>query len=81
MSHSQATLQVQQVISLADTNQDGVLSYEEFVPVMVAALQTQHLNPDKYTPEQLSAYFTKIFSAADVNGDGVLDQAEVRVRV
>lgn len=69
--------QVQQVISLADTNQDGVLSYEEFVPVMVAALQTQHLNPDKYTPEQLSAYFTKIFSAADVNGDGVLDQAEV----
>ena len=38
---------------VADINQDGVIEYEEFVPMMVEVLAPKQLNLANYTEAQL----------------------------
>lgn len=68
---------VQEIIAAADANMDGLISYEEFVPLMIAMLRPKKLNAGNYSDEQLETYFMRIFSAADLDGNGVLDSFEV----
>jgi len=71
-------------------NHDGVIEYEEFIPVALELLsavsemeeaeeaEASSDMPDvsDVPPEMLKAYLTKLFAVADANGDGVLQPEE-----
>ena len=74
-----------------DTNKDGVIEYDEFIPGMMAILQEEKgvpaaaqgskqkkkLNPATCSDEQLNGYLKELFKIGDKNGDGVLQPSEL----
>jgi len=75
--------QVAEVIDNADVNHDGVISYEEFVPIAAEILQARAQagapampNLQDVPAPMLERYFKKLFAIADTNGDGVLQPHE-----
>lgn len=68
--------EVQQYVTAADTNGDGVIDYEEFVPMMMSMKTKPGLQLANYTDGQLTTYFKKLFQLADTDGNGVLDLDE-----
>jgi len=77
--------QVSELVAAADANQNGVIEYDEFIPVAMKILQGRNdagLAPmprmqDVPAP-MLERYFKKLFNIADLNGDGVLQPAEFK---
>ena len=85
---------VLEIFLKADTNQDGVIQYEEFIPAMKAiiagAKKATAAAPAPAAaagampaladvpPAMLKRYLQKLFAVADVNGDGVLQPAEFK---
>jgi len=81
---------IETVIGLADTNNDGVIEYQEFVPAMIGVLQgveeADALSAEscpieplhELAPEVVEEYFTQLFQIGDVNGDGVLQPEELQ---
>ena len=81
---------VVKVVETADTNEDGLIQYEEFVPMMVgligatsrsAAPKKQEakgkLSLEDFSEEDLDAYFYRLFMIADTDGNGTLEAEEV----
>jgi len=71
------------LVAKADTNRNGFIEYDEFIPVamdILAARKEAGVKPMPRIQEvpqpMLERYFKKLFSIADVNGDGVLQPAE-----
>merc|ERR1712070_1360291 len=73
----------------ADTNQDGVIQYEEFMPAMLeviaamkegivdaAAEEFAMPNPADVPADMMADYLQKLFKIADTNDDGVLSPVE-----
>jgi Ca2+-binding EF-hand superfamily protein len=80
-----APSQVAAIVDEADVNKDGVIEYDEFVPVAIGILQARSRTGaptmpkiDDVPPAMLERYFKKLFAIADTNGDGVLQPAEFR---
>jgi len=92
---------VRKLLNAADVNHDGVIEYDEFVPVALEILKAQKGAPAAPAPKKAAAkkapspaadmpaladvppamlkrYLQKLFSVADVNGDGVLQPAEFK---
>ena len=66
-------------------NKDGVIEYKEFVPLAVELLKAAGAAEDEalgsaadYSEAELEDYITRLFAIGDVNGDGVLDPAELQ---
>merc|ERR1719162_1562325 len=73
---------LQKLFKIADSNDDGVLEYEEFVPAMLGLMEAA--NEDDHTPDvgegvpmwdevpadMLERYLEKLFQIGDTNGDG-----------
>ena len=71
------------ILREADTNDDGVIEYNEFLPAMLSIVQGEYeedADPG-YTsqgdwkhiaPKELDIYLHKLFRLGDKNGDGVL---------
>jgi len=77
--------QIQELGSAADVNQDGVIEYEEFIPValdILSARKEAGAAPmpriEDVPPAMMERYLKKLFAVADVNGDGVLSPAELK---
>jgi len=76
---------VSELVAAADTNQNGVIEYDEFIPVAMdilrgrkaAGLAPMPRMQDVPAP-MLERYLKKLFNIADVNGDGVLQPAEFK---
>jgi Ca2+-binding EF-hand superfamily protein len=75
--------EVKAVVSAADTNRDGVIDYEEFVPLAIEILNSRQEdgapampNLDDVPEPMLERYLRKLFAIADENGDGVLQPEE-----
>ena len=69
-----------QMLALADVNKDGVIQYEEFVPLcveMIQAVEDMGTVAD-YSDAELEDYIARLFAIGDVNGDGVLEPAELQ---
>merc|ERR1711865_127463 len=75
------------LFKIADTNGDGVIEYNEFVPAMMAVAQFSRHVPEvradmpkmsSVPPAQLELYFQKLFSVGDKDKNGVLDAIEFR---
>merc|ERR1711871_1905151 len=80
-----APSQVAAIVDEADVNKDGVIEYDEFVPVAIGILQARLRTGaptmpkiDDVPPAMLERYFKKLFAIADTNGDGVLQPTEFR---
>merc|ERR1712188_281703 len=73
---------VAKLMDAADVNHDGVIEYEEFIPVMRAILNEKKAaampNLADVPDDMLERYFAKLFKVADANGDGVLQPAEFK---
>jgi len=75
----------------ADLNEDGVIQFEEFVPVMLDLIQKQAMGqlpppppPERnmrswrdVDPVELEQYLKRLFLLGDTNGNGVLEPTEV----
>ena len=74
---------VQKIMNNADVNGDGVIDYNEFVPMMIGILdatsesQDTKLALNEYSAIHKEAYFQKLFSIADADGSGVLEAFHV----
>lgn len=67
------------VMEIADVNKDGVIQYEEFIPVMLSALKAKEsLKASDYSSDELNAYLTALFQIGDANNDGVLQPVELK---
>ena len=80
-----------QLVAAADVNKDGVIEYKEFVPLALelmkaaaAAAAPAAAEDDEalgsasdYSQAELEDYIARLFAIGDVNGDGVLDPAEL----
>merc|ERR1712195_236796 len=73
---------INQIMVSADTNHDGVIQYDEFVPAM-RNLIAQIPRSDGGMPgvqdvssTELTSYLQRLFKIGDTNGDGVLQPAE-----
>jgi len=73
------TSTVAQVVEKADINHDGLIDYNEFVPMMLDLLDIpqERFNYQKYDRKTLEEYFYRLFRLADTNNDGVLELGEV----
>jgi len=80
---------VQRIVEAADVNSDGVIQYEEFVPMMMSMLPrskkakkgqsaVKRLDASTYSPEVLAVYFKQLFALGDVDGSGTLSPMEVK---
>jgi Ca2+-binding EF-hand superfamily protein len=80
---------VSQIVEMSDTNANGVIEYEEFIPMMLGVLgvkpETEEQPPassgaidmSRYSQEHLTVYFNQLFKLGDTNGDGVLQADEI----
>merc|ERR1712216_975140 len=84
---------ISELVASADVNGDGVIEYDEFVPMMVSLIPengAQDEDDDDHDgegqslpalqdvpPEMLEKYFMQLFESADTNGDGVLEPEEL----
>ena len=76
-------------VTFADSNGDGVIDYGEFVPIALDLLIPQPapapfplcVNPlprvEELSEEQLLEYLRELFSAADLDGNGVVHPSEL----
>jgi len=68
------------LLSQVDTNQDGFVSYEEFIPVGVGVLI--EIIKDKIlegsVPHQVQQHFMRVFTEFDSDGSGSLTHAQLR---
>jgi len=83
---------VDTVIKEADKNNDGVIDYTEFVPMLLSLLGNDQksneldleeiaaMSPEivAASTESLKSYFMCVFAIADENQDGVLSKSEVK---
>jgi len=82
--------QIEQMISQADVNHDGLIEYTEFVPMMLGVMQKMQaaspeerndirkpLSLEDHSPEVLQVYFQRLFQMADADGSGALEPSEV----
>merc|ERR1711957_683981 len=73
----------------ADTNHDGVIEYDEFMPAMLAVIASMKdavtdaaveefamPNPADVLADMMADYLQKLFKVADSNDDGVLSPVE-----
>jgi len=70
---------VKSVMEVADTDDDGVISYEEFLPVAIDIVQTVYaktMQAKKKERADLEATVRKIFNSYDVDRNGYLDAGE-----
>eukprot|EP00658_Telonema_sp_P-2_P040695 TRINITY_DN2909_c0_g1_i2.p1 TRINITY_DN2909_c0_g1~~TRINITY_DN2909_c0_g1_i2.p1 ORF type:complete len:369 (+),score=76.11 TRINITY_DN2909_c0_g1_i2:3-1109(+) len=83
---------IRRIMNAVDTNHDGVIQYDEFVPAIISLLRHQRAAPAPAAPapsssmpdfysvpsEQLELYMHKLFKIGDKDGNGVLDAVEFR---
>lgn len=72
--------EIARVMKNADTNADGLIDLDEFVPMMISGLAThtqKQLDISNHSPEVLTAYFKRLFVLSDHDNSGTLDHAEV----
>jgi len=84
---------IRKIMSEADTNHDGLIDYEEFVPAILAIVGQKSFHDDypvpaataeampdfrSVPPQQLELYLQRLFKVGDRDGNGVLDALEFR---
>jgi Ca2+-binding EF-hand superfamily protein len=74
---------ITKIMEAADTNHDGVIQYEEFLPAMKALIgdltnNTAEPMPHLHSvpPIEMEAYLRRLFQIGDRNNDGVLQPGE-----
>jgi Ca2+-binding EF-hand superfamily protein len=74
---------ITKIMVAADTNKDGVIQFEEFLPAMRALVKgiprsgsTEMPSLENVAATELRSYLQRLFKIGDKNGDGVLQPAE-----
>jgi len=79
---------IHRIMNVVDTNHDGVIQYDEFVPAIMALLRSKAEAPSSMPSSmpaissvpasQLELYMQRLFKIGDKDGNGVLDALEFR---
>jgi len=75
---------IRRIMNVVDTNHDGVIQYEEFVPAIITLLGSKEGSATSMPPiasvpsSQLELYMQRLFKIGDKDGNGVLDALEFR---
>jgi len=80
---------IAKLMHAADVNHDGVIEYDEFIPVALAMLKeskkkrsggsgSQMPRLSEVPAEMLERYLAKLLAVADANGDSVLQPHELK---